>query len=204
MTGSAQASVADRRRIGLADGTPSLRTAARPKCQGATGRIESAAEGQKSFLHLTALERKIARPAVRPSGPQVARRRRALMGSLRSSRITRPDRRQGQCRRRHDRSANRAERRTAFAPNFGRRYGRQDRSGSPASRRKRLTLISTRWRHTPASQLIDAGIDVVRISKRLGHASPAITLRIYAHLFSKHDSESADAIDSALAAFGKP
>lgn len=30
-------------------------------------------------------------------------------------------------------------------------------------------------RHTHASQLIDAGIDVVKISKRLGHASPNIT-----------------------------
>ena len=33
-------------------------------------------------------------------------------------------------------------------------------------------------RHTHASQLIDAGIDVVTISKRLGHANPSITLRI--------------------------
>ncbi len=38
-------------------------------------------------------------------------------------------------------------------------------------------------RHTHASQLIDAGVDVVTISKRLGHASPNITLKIYAHLF---------------------
>src|SRR5262249_751276 len=30
-------------------------------------------------------------------------------------------------------------------------------------------------RHTHASQLIDAGVDVVTISKRLGHASPNIT-----------------------------
>lgn len=58
-------------------------------------------------------------------------------------------------------------------------------------------------RHTHASQLIDAGIDVVRISKRLGHASPNITLQVYAHLFSKHDSKSAEAINSALSGFGK-
>src|SRR5262249_43321295 len=32
-------------------------------------------------------------------------------------------------------------------------------------------------RHTHVSQLIDAGVDVVTISKRLGHASAAITLR---------------------------
>jgi integrase len=42
-------------------------------------------------------------------------------------------------------------------------------------------------RHTHASQLIDAGVDIVTISKRLGHAKPDITLRIYAHLFQKDD-----------------
>lgn len=58
-------------------------------------------------------------------------------------------------------------------------------------------------RHTHASQLIDAGIDVVTVSKRLGHANPNITLRIYAHLFRKHDDKAADAINAALAGFGQ-
>jgi integrase len=44
-------------------------------------------------------------------------------------------------------------------------------------------------RHTHASQLIDAGVDIVTISKRLGHAKPDITLRIYAHLFQKDDGK---------------
>jgi integrase len=44
-------------------------------------------------------------------------------------------------------------------------------------------------RHTHASQLIDEGVDIVTISKRLGHAKPDITLRIYAHLFRKDDSK---------------
>lgn len=57
-------------------------------------------------------------------------------------------------------------------------------------------------RHTHASQLIDAGVDVVTISKRLGHSSPAITLKIYAHLFRKDDGKAADAINAALS--GKP
>ncbi|HLH94569.1 MAG TPA: site-specific integrase [Xanthobacteraceae bacterium] len=55
-------------------------------------------------------------------------------------------------------------------------------------------------RHTHASQLIDAGVDVVTISKRLGQASPAITLKIYAHLFRKDDGKAAAAINAALAA----
>ncbi len=57
-------------------------------------------------------------------------------------------------------------------------------------------------RHTHASQLIDANVDVVRISKRLGHASPNITLQVYAHLFRKRDDVSADAINAALAELG--
>lgn len=53
-------------------------------------------------------------------------------------------------------------------------------------------------RHTHASQLIDAGVDVVTISKRLGHTKPDITLRIYAHLFQKDDSKAAAAINAAF------
>jgi integrase len=49
-------------------------------------------------------------------------------------------------------------------------------------------------RHTHTSQLIDA----VTISKRLGHAKPDITLRIYAHLFRKDDGKAAAAINAAL------
>jgi integrase len=53
-------------------------------------------------------------------------------------------------------------------------------------------------RHTHASQLIDSGVDIVTISKRLGHAKPDITLRIYAHLFRKDDSKAAAAINAVF------
>jgi len=53
-------------------------------------------------------------------------------------------------------------------------------------------------RHTHASQLIDAGVDIVTISKRLGHAKPDITLRIYAHLFRKDDGKAAAAINAVM------
>ena len=53
-------------------------------------------------------------------------------------------------------------------------------------------------RHTHASQLIDASVDIVTISKRLGHAKPDITLRIYAHLFRKDDGKAAAAINATL------
>jgi integrase len=43
-------------------------------------------------------------------------------------------------------------------------------------------------RHTFASMLIAKGHDPVFVSRQLGHANPAITLRVYAHLFdaSRH------------------
>lgn len=54
-------------------------------------------------------------------------------------------------------------------------------------------------RHTHASQLIEAGVDIVTISRRLGHASPNVTLGVYAHLFQKRDDKAAAAINGALA-----
>jgi integrase len=51
-------------------------------------------------------------------------------------------------------------------------------------------------RHTHASQLIHEGVDIVTISKRLGHVKPDITLRIYAHMFEKDDSKAAAAINA--------
>jgi integrase len=53
-------------------------------------------------------------------------------------------------------------------------------------------------RHTHASQLIDAGVDIVSISKRLGHAKPDITLKVYAHLFRNDDGKCAAAINAAM------
>jgi integrase len=42
-------------------------------------------------------------------------------------------------------------------------------------------------RHTFASLLIAQGLDIVFISRQLGHANPATTLRIYAHQFDRHN-----------------
>jgi integrase len=51
-------------------------------------------------------------------------------------------------------------------------------------------------RHTHASQLIAQGVDIVTISRRLGHANPNITLKVYAHLFAVDDSKAAAAINA--------
>jgi integrase len=54
------------------------------------------------------------------------------------------------------------------------------------------------FRHTHASALIAAGLDVVAISRRMGHSSPVVTLRIYGHLFKKDDSGAAAAIEAVM------
>jgi integrase len=56
------------------------------------------------------------------------------------------------------------------------------------------------FRHTHASQLIAAGMDVLTISRRLGHASPSITLNVYGHLFSNTDDEAARIMERAFGA----
>jgi integrase len=53
-------------------------------------------------------------------------------------------------------------------------------------------------RHTHASMLIAAGIPITEIAYRLGHASPATTLSIYAHMFERTDAKAAAAINAAL------
>jgi integrase len=53
-------------------------------------------------------------------------------------------------------------------------------------------------RHTHASQLIASGLDVLSISRRLGHGSPTITLGVYGHLFSNTDDRAAQVIEAAF------
>jgi integrase len=53
-------------------------------------------------------------------------------------------------------------------------------------------------RHAHVSQLIAAGLDVVTVSRRIGHSNPTVTLSVYAHLFGNTD-ENAEAVETALA-----
>jgi integrase len=88
-------------------------------------------------------------------------------------------------------------------------FGRAD--GSPRSpdnlsrdwRRavKALDLPPVRFhalRHAHASALIAAGVDVLTISRRLGHGTPAFTLTVYGHLLANSDAAAARAIEAAL------
>lgn len=63
------------------------------------------------------------------------------------------------------------------------------------------TVMLHALRHTHASALIAAGVDIVKISRRLGHGSPAITLSVYSHLFDTRDDAAAQAIDVAMGAY---
>lgn len=68
-----------------------------------------------------------------------------------------------------------------------------------AVRNRRLPKVTFHaLRHSHASALIAAGLDIVSISARLGHASPALTLSVYSHMFNKDDSVAAQAIENAL------
>ena len=75
---------------------------------------------------------------------------------------------------------------------------RQWRNTVKAKKLPKVTFHALR--HTHASQLIASGMDVLTISRRIGHASPNITLGVYGHLFKNTDATAAAVIE---AAFGK-
>jgi len=53
-------------------------------------------------------------------------------------------------------------------------------------------------RHTHASTLIRASVDVLTISRRLGHSSASMTLDVYGHLMEGADAAAAKAIEGML------
>lgn len=53
-------------------------------------------------------------------------------------------------------------------------------------------------RHTHASILIAEGVDIVKISDRLGHANPKVTMEFYAHLLPNSHNELADIFHQAV------
>jgi integrase len=55
-------------------------------------------------------------------------------------------------------------------------------------------------RHFHASALLLAGIPIAEVSARLGHANPAITMRVYAHCLRGTESKAADTISVLMRA----
>ncbi len=63
-------------------------------------------------------------------------------------------------------------------------------------------VASVNWhtlRHTAASQWLRRGADVFSVSRRLGHASAAFTMDVYAHLLKGQQKQAAEALDYLLA-----
>lgn len=71
-----------------------------------------------------------------------------------------------------------------------------DRLGLP----REVTLHDLR--HTHATTLLEAGVDVKTVSERLGHAKPSTTLDVYAHVLPGRDALAAEAFEQAARAAG--
>jgi len=66
-------------------------------------------------------------------------------------------------------------------------------------RAKGLPLVSFHaLRHTHVSLLIAEGVDILKISRRIGHAKASTTLDKYGHLIEPDDAAAANAIASVL------
>ena len=57
---------------------------------------------------------------------------------------------------------------------------------------KKITFHALR--HTHASILLSKGIQLLTVSKRLGHADPTITLQTYAHILKEKEAEENEVI----------
>ena len=53
-------------------------------------------------------------------------------------------------------------------------------------------------RHTAASLMLNNGVDVLIVSRRLGHSKPSVTLNIYGHLMPGMQQKAADLMDELL------
>jgi integrase len=76
----------------------------------------------------------------------------------------------------------------------------EQRWGWEASRE----MMHHRWRHTYASVQLAAGEDPVSLSHWMGHASPSITLQIYAHFMPDNGRRGRSAVDAWLAVGAAP
>jgi integrase len=67
---------------------------------------------------------------------------------------------------------------------------------APPSRLPRLTFHALR--HTAATLMLGAGTHIRVVADRLGHADPAVTLRVYGHVTPTMQRAAADELDAVL------
>ena len=64
---------------------------------------------------------------------------------------------------------------------------------------RKLPLVSFHaLRHTHASMLLGAGVDVLTVSRRLGHSKASVTLDVYGHTVEGTDQAAVAAIERVL------
>lgn len=85
-----------------------------------------------------------------------------------------------------------------FDNTTGKHYGRVDKSFSTACRRSGIADFHFHdLRHTFASQLVMAGVDLTTVKELMGHKTMAMTLR-YSHLAPQHMASAVDILDQVL------
>jgi integrase len=66
---------------------------------------------------------------------------------------------------------------------------------------RRISLHALR--HTHASSLIASNIDILTISRRLGHANPKVTLNVYGHCYGDTGDKAAEAVEKMFTRIGR-
>jgi integrase len=59
------------------------------------------------------------------------------------------------------------------------------------------------FRHSHASQLIDAGANPLAVAQRMGHSDPSVTLRVYGHLFEGVQAQLTERLEASRQAAGQ-
>lgn len=74
----------------------------------------------------------------------------------------------------------------------------RNRHFDPAAKRADVDVSPNSMRHFAAARAIAAGIDVIRVSKMLGHSRPSLTLDIYAYEFESREDDTAEKLDAVI------
>ncbi len=77
-------------------------------------------------------------------------------------------------------------------------YSVSDRWRNAVKNHKLPKITFHALRHCHAAILIDSGLDIMAVSRQLGHAKPGFTLNRYGHLYGNKSAKAADAIDAVF------